>query len=71
MAKCLKLLNLSITKYMSPNLALLIETSDSNLHRIGKILSMKLRDPDLNVRRTGFEVLFTLSDHANTSKNHN
>lgn len=56
---------------MSPNLALLIETSDSNLHRIGKILSMKLRDPDLNVRRTGFEVLFTLSDHANTSKNHN
>ncbi|KRT83220.1 HEAT domain-containing protein, partial [Oryctes borbonicus] len=63
--EALKLLNLSISKYMSPNLALLIDkTKDSALDQIGPLLINKLHDMNWEVRDSALEILVTISMFA-------
>lgn len=64
----LKLINLSIARFMSPNLALLVDrTSDSSMANLGPMLIGKLEDADWEVRDSALEVLYTISNIANTS----
>ncbi|GJQ72358.1 hypothetical protein Trydic_g3443 [Trypoxylus dichotomus] len=63
--EALKLLNLSISKYMSPNLALLIDkTKDSALDQIGPLLINKLHDMNWEIRDSALEILITISTFA-------
>ncbi|KAI4456511.1 brca1-associated atm activator 1 [Holotrichia oblita] len=63
--EALKLLNLSISKYMSPNLALLIDkTQDSALDQIGPLLINKLHDMNWEIRDSALEILITISTFA-------
>lgn len=64
----MRLLALSISKYMSPNLALLVETNDSTMHYIGTLLYSKLRDSDYEVRKAAHDVLLSISENAETSE---
>lgn len=69
MTESLKLLQLSIVKYMSPNLALLIEegASDSSLGRLGPLLTEKLKEEEWEIRDSCLEVLTTISELSHTS----
>ncbi|RZC33047.1 hypothetical protein BDFB_004776 [Asbolus verrucosus] len=65
--KALKLVNISITKYMSPNLALLVDrTADSVMAGLGHLLYTKLHDSTWEVRDTALEVVCTISHMSNT-----
>lgn len=58
MVEAFKLLQLSITKYMTPNLALLVDrTSDCSLNQLGPLLKTKLLDDDWEIRNSSLEVL--------------
>ncbi|CAH0560378.1 unnamed protein product [Brassicogethes aeneus] len=64
--KALTLLNLSILKYMSPNLVLLIDKNDSTMLCIGPLLYIKLRDNSTNIRNAAIKVLITISEISQT-----
>jgi hypothetical protein len=67
--KALKLVNVSIVKYMSPNLALLVDrTTDSTMAVLGPLLHTKLHDMTWEVRDSALEVVCTISHMSNTSK---
>ncbi|KAJ8953909.1 hypothetical protein NQ318_019149 [Aromia moschata] len=60
--KGLKLIDIAITKYMSPSMALLIDNVDnSSLALTGPLLYAKLHDGNWEVRDTALEVLCTIS----------
>lgn len=63
------MVNLSIAKYMSPNLALLVDrTYDSAMDMLGPLLTNKLQDEHWEIRDTALQVLCTVSEIAHTSK---
>ncbi|XP_044272396.1 uncharacterized protein LOC123016210 isoform X4 [Tribolium madens] len=65
--KALKLVNVSIVKYMSPNLALLVDrTTDSTMAVLGPLLYTKLHDMTWEVRDSAMEVVCTMSHLSNT-----
>lgn len=67
--EALKVLNQSIAKYMSPNLALLVDrTYDSAMDVLGPLLTTQLKDEHGEVRNAALEVLCTMSEIAHTSK---
>ncbi|RZC33048.1 hypothetical protein BDFB_004777 [Asbolus verrucosus] len=67
--KVLKLINISIAKYMSPNLALLIDrTTDSTVDLLGTLLYSKLHDDESQVKETALEVICTMSCMSTSSK---
>ena len=69
--QALKLVNLSIAKYMAPNLALLVNrTSDSALSLLGPMLNTRLHDLNWEVRDSALEVVNTISEIANKSELH-
>lgn len=66
--RILKLLNSSILKFLSPNLALLVDKgSDSTLDILGPTLYMKLHDRSWEVRDTALEVVHSISSISQTS----
>lgn len=64
----LKLVNLSITKFMSPNLALLVDQGSNNMDALGPLLYMKLHDRVWEVRDTALEIVQSLCSISQTSK---
>ncbi|KAF5293603.1 hypothetical protein FQA39_LY03088 [Lamprigera yunnana] len=63
--RILKLINLSIVRFMSPHMALLVEGSkDSTMAKLGSLLATKLHDQDWDVRDSSLEILHTVSDIA-------
>ncbi|XP_060521915.1 uncharacterized protein LOC132699297 [Cylas formicarius] len=63
----LKLLNTAISKYMSPNMVLLIDTPrDSILGHIGPVLYAKCHNPNWEIRDSALEVIYTLCSNAHT-----
>ncbi|XP_022905992.1 uncharacterized protein [Onthophagus taurus] len=63
--EALKLLNLSISKYMSPNLTLLLDnTQDSCLNQLGPLLLNNLSDLNWEIRDSALEVLKTILDFS-------
>lgn len=63
--EALKLLKLSIEKYMSPNLALLVDrTNDSSLSQLGPLLHLKLKENHWQIRDGSLQVLLTISELA-------
>lgn len=67
--KALKLVNVSIVKYMSPNLALLVDrTTDSTMAVLGPLLHTKLHDMTWEVRDSALEVVCTMAHLSSTSK---
>lgn len=67
--KALKLVNVSLVKYMSPNLALLVDrTNDSTLAVLGPLLCTKLCDMTWEVRDSALEVVCTISHMSSTSE---
>lgn len=66
--EALKLLKLSIAKYMSPNLALLVDRiNDSSLGQLGPLLRSKLAEEHWEIRDHSLQVLITISElsHSN------
>lgn len=69
MTEAFKLLRLAIEKYMSPNLALLVDrTQDSSLNMLGPLLVTKLQDNDWEIRDSGLRVLTTICELSHSSK---
>lgn len=69
MTEAFKLLQFAIEKYMSPNLALLVDrTQDSSLHMLGPLLVVKLQDDDWEIRNGGLGVLTTICELSHSSK---
>ncbi|RZC33916.1 hypothetical protein BDFB_014214 [Asbolus verrucosus] len=67
--KTLKLINIAIAKYMSPNLALLVDSAtDSTVALLGPLLYLKLRDDEPKVKETALDVVCTISRMSNISK---
>lgn len=68
----LKVVNLTIAKYMSPNLALLVDLDrtrkDSTMDMLGPLLTNHLKNEHWEVRDTTIEVICTISEIAHTSK---
>ena len=65
--EALKLLKLSIEKYMSPNLALLVDNTENNaLHLVSPLLRSKLHDSNWEIRDSALEILITISTIACT-----
>ncbi|XP_023311983.1 uncharacterized protein LOC108911272 [Anoplophora glabripennis] len=63
--KGLKLVNISIAKYLTPNMALLIDNvRDSTMSAVGPLLYAKLHDPTWEIRDSALEVLCTISHNA-------
>lgn len=57
----LKLVNITIVKYMTPNLALLIDrTSDSTVSLLGPLLIDKLHDSNINVKVSALEIVWSI-----------
>ncbi|RZC37153.1 hypothetical protein BDFB_012736 [Asbolus verrucosus] len=66
--KALKLINISIAKYMTPNLALLVDrTTDSTMALLGPLLYSKLLD-ESQVKKSALEVIYTISQMSSSSK---
>lgn len=66
--QALKLLNVSLTKSMSPNLALLVdETSNSTLALLGPLISIKFLDVS-QVRLAALDVTYTMARISHRSK---
>ncbi|KAK4874486.1 hypothetical protein RN001_013846 [Aquatica leii] len=63
-----KLINLSIARFMSPNLALLVEGSNefTAMTKLGGLLQTKLHDREWEVRDSALEVIHTISEIALT-----
>ncbi|KAF5269582.1 hypothetical protein FQR65_LT05920 [Abscondita terminalis] len=63
-----KLINLSIARFMAPNLALLVEGSSevTTMAKLGGILQTKLHDREWEVRDSALEVVHTISEIALT-----
>lgn len=69
MMEAFKLLQLGIVKYMSPNLALLVDrTQDSSLHMIGPLLAEIVQNVDGEIREGGLKVLATICEFSSNSK---
>lgn len=69
MTEAFKLLQFAIEKYMSPNLALLVDrTQDSALIMLGPLLVSKLQDSDWEIRESGLRVLTTICELSHNSK---
>lgn len=63
--KGLKLVNISIAKYLTPNMALLIDNiQESSMTAVGPLLYAKLHDPTWEVRDSALELLCTISHNA-------
>ncbi|KAJ8916096.1 hypothetical protein NQ315_004462 [Exocentrus adspersus] len=63
--KGLKLIDISISKYLTPNMALLIDNvRDSPMAAVGPMLYAKLHDSSWEVRDTALEVICTISHNA-------
>lgn len=69
MMEAFKLLQFAIEKYMSPNLALLVDrTNDSSLNMLGPLLTAKLQDADWEIREGSLRVLTTICELSHSSK---
>lgn len=67
--KALKLIEIAVSKYMTPNMVLLVDINkDSAIGMIGTLLYGKLHDPTWEVRDSALEVLRTISENAVSSK---
>ncbi|CAH0563702.1 unnamed protein product [Brassicogethes aeneus] len=63
--KALKLVEISISKYMAPNMVLLIDnTNGSTLELMPPLLYTKLHDPSWEVRDSTLEVLCSIAENA-------
>uniref|UniRef100_A0AAR5PC34 BRCA1-associated ATM activator 1 n=2 Tax=Dendroctonus ponderosae TaxID=77166 RepID=A0AAR5PC34_DENPD len=63
----LRLLNLAVSKYMAPDLVLLLDsTKDSLISNTGTLLYAKCLETDWEIRDTALENIYTLSLNANT-----
>lgn len=63
--RALKLMDIALTKYMAPNMALLVDTTnDTVMNIMGPILYAKTHDSDWEVRDSALELLKTISYFA-------
>lgn len=66
--QALKLINVAIKNYMSPNMLLLVDiSSDSTLDLLGPLLAAELVGPSL-VKIAALEVVYTMADMSGSSK---
>ncbi|XP_060530110.1 uncharacterized protein LOC132704264 [Cylas formicarius] len=66
--KGLTLLNVAISKSMSPNMTLLMDiTTNSCLKEIGPVIYSKCSNSNKEIRSAAMEVLLTISSNANTN----
>lgn len=63
----LKLVELSIAKFLPPDLALLVE-EDSTTSMLGSMLTAKLYDRHWEIRDSTLEILHTIANISNSSK---
>jgi hypothetical protein len=67
--QALKLINVATAKYMTPNLALLVDsTADSTTALLGPLLCAKLLDEVVEVKEAAVEVMCTMAKVSNNSK---
>jgi hypothetical protein len=67
--QALKLINVATAKYMTPNLALLVDsTADSTTALLGPLLCAKLLDEVVEVKEAAVEVMCTMAKMSNNSK---
>lgn len=57
-------MEIGIAKYMSPNMALLVDTTDTVMNITGPILYAKTHDGDWEVRDSALEIIKTISHFA-------
>lgn len=64
--KTLKILNTTISKHMSPNMALLVDTTqNSSMNELGSLLFTKCFNSDPDVRNAALTVVCTMCQEAN------
>jgi hypothetical protein len=67
--QALELINVATAKYMTPNLALLVDsTADSTTALLGPLLYVKLLDEAVEVKKAALEVIRTMAKMSNSSK---
>jgi hypothetical protein len=67
--QALKLINVATAKYMTPNLALLVDsTADSTTALLGPLLCAKLLVEVVEVKEAAVEVMCTMAKVSNNSK---
>jgi hypothetical protein len=67
--QALKLINVATAKYMTPNLALLVDlTADSTTTFLGPLLYSKFLDEVVEVKKAALEVTCTMAKMSNSSK---
>lgn len=68
MIKAFRLAQLTIKKFLSPNLALLVDsTHGSVIEEIGKTIYEKLHDTHWDIRDSAMELLYIVADVAEIS----
>ncbi|KAB0793886.1 hypothetical protein PPYR_13506 [Photinus pyralis] len=63
--QALKLVNLAISRFMPPNLALLVDGT-TEMERLGRMVTSKLHDLEWEVRDSALEVLHTIASISHT-----
>jgi hypothetical protein len=67
--QALEVINVATAKYMTPNLALLVDsTADSTTALLGPLLYVKLLDETVEVKKAALEVIRTMAKISNSSK---